>query len=504
MTQAGGFGAVHLTQETVVAGRFRLVQELGRGGMGSIWRAHHVGLNIPCALKFILDEAAASPEIRARFEQEAQAVARLRSPNVVQILDHGVWEDIPYIAMELLEGEDLAKRLDRCERLEPQVISAIVTQVARALSKAHAVGLVHRDLKPANIFLVRDDDGEVVKVLDFGIAKQTQALPAGTNTRTGALLGTPQYMSPEQARGTKTVDHRSDLWSLGVIAYRSITGQLPFQSETLVDLLVKIVSSPLPVPSLVASVPAGFNAWWERAMARDPADRFQSAREMADALAAIAGLRASAAPPLLGTGPPQVGVPAREASGPSSPPPPSPIATQLLPVTDKSFSLSSTQAAGAAVRSPSPLRRRALVGAFALFALAGGLTLFLMQGLISTRPAPAAVASGAALAPPSATPLAAPPQETPLAAPPQETPLAATPPDAAADERDAGEGARPPAPPSSTPARAPVRASVARPTRAVASAAAASSKPTPTEAAAPPPAPAPTPSPTDKKHEGVF
>jgi serine/threonine-protein kinase len=463
--------------------------------MGSIWRAHHVGLNIPCALKFILDEAAASPEARARFEQEAQAVARLRSPNVVQILDHGVWEDIPYIAMELLEGEDLAKRLARRERLKPQEVSAIVTQVARALSKAHAVGLVHRDLKPANLFLVQDDDGEVVKVLDFGIAKQTQALPVGNSTTTGAVLGTPQYVSPEQARAAKTVDYRSDLWSLAVIAYKSITGQLPFQGETFVDLIVKIVSDPLPVPSLVAPVPAGFDAWWARAVARDPADRFQSAREMAEALAAIAGLPASAAPPPLGTGPPQVGVPAREASWPSPPPPPSPVAVQSLPLTDKSFSLSSTQMAGAAAIKPSPLRHRALVGAVALFALAGGLTFILVQGLISTPPAPAAAASGIALAPPPAIPLAAPPPATPLAVTPQ---------DAAADKRAVGEGAPSPAPPSSTPARAPVRASAARPTRAVTSAAAASPKPRPTEAAAPPPPPALTPSPTPKKHEGVF
>jgi serine/threonine-protein kinase len=483
--------AVRLAKDTVVAGRFRLVQELGRGGMGSIWGAHHVGLNIPCALKFILDGAAASDEARARFEQEAQAVARLRSPNVVQILDHGVWEDIPYIAMELLEGEDLAKRLGRRGQLDPQEVSAIVTQVARALTKAHAVGLVHRDLKPANIFLVHDDDGEVVKVLDFGIAKQTQAALSGNYTMTGALLGTPQYVSPEQGRGTKMVDYRSDLWSLGVIVYKCITGRLPFQSDTLVDLLVQIIFSPLPVPSHVASVPAGFDAWWARAVARNPAERFQSAREMAEALAEIAGLPTNVAPPPLGTGPPQVGVgvrvPDREASLPrSSPPtpPPSSVATSSLPATGNSFSLSSPQTPGAATIGPSPSRRWARVGAVAFLGFGGGLGFLLMHGLSSTSPDTVAAAPEAA------------------GAPPQATPLAATPPDAAPHEQTAGQGAPSSTPPPSAPVRAPVRASGARPPRTVTSAAAASPKPMPIEAGAPSPARAPTP--TRKKHEGVF
>jgi serine/threonine protein kinase len=482
---------VRLVKETVVAGRFRLVQELGRGGMGSIWRAHHVGLNIPCALKFILDEAAASTEARARFEQEAQAVARLRSPNVVQILDHGVWEDIPYIAMELLEGEDLAKRLGRRGTLDPQEISAIITQVARALTKAHAAGLVHRDLKPANIFLVQDDDGEVAKILDFGVAKQTQAPLAGNHTKTGSLLGTPQYVSPEQARGTKTVDYRSDLWSLGVIVYKSITGQLPFQSDTLVDLLVQIVFSPLPVPSLVAPVPAGFDAWWARAVARDPAARFQSAREMADALAEVAGLPISAAPPPLGTGPPRAREPVCEASWPSSSPPtppPSSVTTPSLPSTTKSFSLSLPQTPDPAAIGPAPSRRRALVGAVALLGLAGGLAFLLMHGLSATASAPVTAAREAAGAPLQATPLVVTPRDTA--------------PDAAPDERTAGEGAPSSEPPSPTLVRAPVRTSAARPPRTATSSSAASPKPGPIESAAPSPAKAPTP--TDKKHEGVF
>src|SRR5579862_6191242 len=201
---------MQLAEGLVVANRFRLGQMLGRGGMGSVWRAMHLGLDVPCAVKFIEGELASLPEAQARFEREAKAAAQLRSPNVVQILDHGVCEGTPYIAMELLDGEDLGKRVAKTGTLHPRDLNVIVTQVCRALTKAHAQGIVHRDLKPDNIFLVRDDDREIAKVLDFGIAKAGVAGGVGgSNTRTGAMLGTPYYMSPEQAQGTRAVDFRS-------------------------------------------------------------------------------------------------------------------------------------------------------------------------------------------------------------------------------------------------------------------------------------------------------
>ncbi len=273
----------------VVADRFRLNSLLGRGGMGSVWHATHLGLDIPCAVKFIEGPHAAMPEAHARFGREAKAAAQLRSPHVVQILDHGVWDGTPYMAMELLEGEDLGKRLARYGRLPAKDVCVIVAQVARALTKAHAAGIVHRDLKPDNIFLVRDDDREIAKVLDFGIAKATGAID-GSNTKTGAMLGTPYYMSPEQAQGTRAVDHRSDVWSLGVIVYLALTGCLPFESDALGDLLIRIIVSPMPVPSHVApDLPAGFDAWWAKAASRDPAQRFQSAKELSDGLAMVFG-----------------------------------------------------------------------------------------------------------------------------------------------------------------------------------------------------------------------
>jgi serine/threonine-protein kinase len=287
---------------TIVAERFRLVRQLGMGGMGAVWLAQHTQLDVPCAIKFIHAHVAESAEIRARFEREAKAAAALRSPNVVGILDHGIWNGTPYIAMEYLErgslrpyvgkleGEDLDGRLARQGRLAATELVPIISQVARALSKAHAAGLIHRDIKPANIFLTRDEDQEIAKVLDFGIAKSNLAGLGDSATKTGSVLGTPFYMSPEQAQGTRAVDHRADLWSLAIVVFQCLTGELPFKSEAFGDLLMKIMMEPIPRPSTIAPLPPGFDAWWARAATRDPAGRFQSAREFAEALALSLGV----------------------------------------------------------------------------------------------------------------------------------------------------------------------------------------------------------------------
>ena len=252
ITDARREGGLRLAEGTVIAGRFRLVRTLGRGGMGEVWLAHHTGLDTPCAIKFIHAQVAAVAETRQRFEREAKAVAQMRSPHVVHVLDYGECEGMPYIAMEYLDGEDLGRRLKRLERLTPFDTHLILAQVARALAKAHTAGLVHRDLKPENIFICHDDEQEIVKILDFGIAKNKALAIGDGSTATGALLGTPSYMSPEQAQGTKAVDHRSDLWSLAVVAFRCLTGRLPFVSEALGDLLVQIIVNPLPMPSSFA------------------------------------------------------------------------------------------------------------------------------------------------------------------------------------------------------------------------------------------------------------
>jgi serine/threonine-protein kinase len=271
----------------IIAGRYRLERQLGQGGMGSVWRAEHLTLRSAIAVKLIDPEIAHKPEMLERFQREAQAAATLRSPHVVQILDYGVDEGVPYIAMELLEGESLADRLVRAGRLPPAETARFVTHVARALARAHEAGIVHRDLKPDNVFLVRNDDQELAKVLDFGIAKHGSLGSGKGPTRTGNILGTPSYMSPEQAQGTKAVDGRSDLWSLGIIAYECLVGRVPFESEALGDLLLKICVHPIPVPSQQAPVPPGFDAWFARACCRDVAQRFQSAKELAEALRAV-------------------------------------------------------------------------------------------------------------------------------------------------------------------------------------------------------------------------
>ena len=272
----------------VIAGRYRIESKLGQGGMGSVWKAQHLTLRSWVAIKLIDPSLASSDEALARFLREAQSAASLRSPHVVQILDHGVDNGVPYIAMELLEGESLADRLDRLGKLSPAETVRVMTHTGRAMTRAHEAGIVHRDLKPDNIFLVRNDDDEIAKVLDFGIAKaKSTTFDVTTGTRTGTMMGTPYYMSPEQVEGSKAIDHRSDLWAMAVIAFECVTGARPFDDETLGALLLKICMKPMPIPSQYAQVPPGFDAWFARAAQRVPAERFQTAREMMDALRGV-------------------------------------------------------------------------------------------------------------------------------------------------------------------------------------------------------------------------
>ncbi|WP_437599988.1 protein kinase [Sorangium sp. So ce590] len=269
----------------VLVGRYRLIRPLSSGSMGTVWRAADLTLGSPVAIKMLGPLYAKDETVRARFHQEAQAAAALRSPNVVQILDHGVDNDVPFIAMELLEGEDLAHRLGRVGALAPAETARIFADVARAVRKAHDAGIVHRDLKPDNIFLARDDDREVAKVLDFGVAKTRLYGSEGMGTQAGVLIGTLPYMSPEQAQGV-TVDFRSDLWALGVIAFECVCGRAAIKAEAPGAMILEICSEPLPVPSRVASVPVppAFDDWFLQACSRDPSARFPSATAMVEAL----------------------------------------------------------------------------------------------------------------------------------------------------------------------------------------------------------------------------
>ncbi|MET0795681.1 MAG: protein kinase [Polyangiaceae bacterium] len=280
----------------VLADRYRLARQLGKGGMGSVWLAEHLALNSWVAIKLMDPSIASTVEGAERFKREAQAAASLRSAHVVQVLDYGVHEDTPFLVMELLQGQSLAECIEREKRLTPERTLTIVTQVARAIGRAHAAGIVHRDLKPDNIFLIREDDQELAKVLDFGIAKTTGPRFGGMETRTGVTMGTPYYMSPEQVEGKKALDHRSDLWSLTVIACECLTGLRPFDGETFGELLLNICARPVAPPSRQGFFLPGFDEWFSKGTNRDPEQRFASAQELAASLADVVAGRVKPLP----------------------------------------------------------------------------------------------------------------------------------------------------------------------------------------------------------------
>ena len=264
--------------------------------MGDVWVARHLALDAPIAIKFLRPEILVLEDMLARFQREAKAAAQIRSPHVVQILDHGADGQHAYITMELLEGEDLSARIAREKRVSLDKTVDILTQAARGLGRAHEMGIVHRDLKPANLFLVRVDrqGSEIVKIVDFGIAKAIDTGIANLKTVQGASFGSPEYMSPEQVRDASSVDHRADLWSLGVIAYHCLTGRRPFLGSP-GQIVIDLFTADIPRASELASdLPPALDEVFERALARDPADRYPSAPELAEAFARAA--RGSAAP----------------------------------------------------------------------------------------------------------------------------------------------------------------------------------------------------------------
>jgi eukaryotic-like serine/threonine-protein kinase len=266
-----------------------LLEPLSSGGMGAVWLADHQGLKTRVVVKFMLVGLDSSDSARTRFSREAAAAAQVKSPHVVQMLDHGVSDDgVPFIVMEHLEGHDLGDEIEARGAVDPAKVVAIVTQVAKALSKVHAAGLLHRDIKPDNIFLCAGEEDLFVKLLDFGIAKSS-AVDQGDGsldgeTKTGQIVGTPFYMSPEQVTAQKVIDHRSDLWALGVVAYEALTGQRPYDGPSFGALAVKIATGAPPKPSEAnQALPPAVDLWFAKACARSAADRFSSAKEMAEA-----------------------------------------------------------------------------------------------------------------------------------------------------------------------------------------------------------------------------
>ncbi|ARO87995.1 serine/threonine protein kinase [Nitrosospira lacus] len=262
-------------------GRFKILGELGRGGMAVVYKAYDPNINRPLAIKVLLEERCANKEYRSRFLAEAKAAGLLSHPNIVTIFDIGEINDRPYIVMELLEGDPLDEYMKSTPDRSLREDLAIGIQLAKALHYAHSKGIVHRDIKPSNIIRVKG--GNNIKITDFGIAHVED--PEQTRqTQMGEVLGTPQYMSPEQALG-RHVDARSDLYSVGVVLYQLMTGKKPFEGGTIATLLLQITTTePAPIDQIVPGIPRSVKLIVERLLKKDPEKRFQSGQDLANAL----------------------------------------------------------------------------------------------------------------------------------------------------------------------------------------------------------------------------
>ncbi len=280
---------------TTIDGRYRIERQLGAGAMGSVFLAEHTSTGRKVAVKVIGGELA-RPDLVARFQREAKAAGAIDTQYITQVLDSGVdpATNMPYLAMEALSGEDLQQAIKRLGPLPVDVTLRIIAQACLGLQKAHEVGVVHRDIKPANLFLARRDGGErMVKLLDFGVAKvkmdHAQDAENAALTKTGSILGSPLFMSPEQARGSKDIDHRADIWSIGVVMYQALTGRSPFQHCTALGELILAINSqePPPVQQFAPWIPPEVAAIVHATLRRDPAERFQSAGDMYNAIRAL-------------------------------------------------------------------------------------------------------------------------------------------------------------------------------------------------------------------------
>ena len=381
----------------MLAGKYRVERVLGVGAMGIVVAATHVDLHELRAIKLMLPSMLSDAEGVERFLREARAVSKLRSRHVATVFDIGRLDTgAPYIVMEHLEGFDLKSVLDQRGVLSPGEAAAYVSEACEALSEAHAAGIIHRDIKPANLFVVtRPDAAPTIKVLDFGIAKMAAA--SGMEmTSTKEVLGTPLYMAPEQMRAMRNADGRSDVWSLGVILYRALTGRVPFDGQTLTEVCMAVLSDTPARPSaLRPDLPAGLDAVILGCLEKDPLQRIASAAELATALAPFAASVARA--PLISFGAERslasfaVPVESRAMGDATN-------ATTLVwkPTLEKSTDKTGSRASWAqtARRVATPARRPWLLGAFGLGLLTLGLTLLGGWRLLtrpSVSPVPAAI-----------------------------------------------------------------------------------------------------------------
>jgi tRNA A-37 threonylcarbamoyl transferase component Bud32 len=297
--------------DDVVAGKYRLVRPLGKGGMGIVFEAQHLRLRQRLAIKMLRSDLAMRHDVVLRFEREARAAAHLRSAHVAKVIDVDATPDgVPYIVMEFLEGQSLAGVISTRRALDdpgksPTTLGSPgrgtgdvhevvgwVLETCCAIAEAHDLGIVHRDLKPANLFLASDGGRSLVKVLDFGISKLADEEDASLTT-TQAFLGTPNYMSPEQVRSAKGVDHRTDIWSLGVILYELLAGRIPFSGTTASAVLAAIVADPAPsLRDARPDVPPELDAIVTKALSKRAEDRFANVRALASALVPFAKIDA--------------------------------------------------------------------------------------------------------------------------------------------------------------------------------------------------------------------
>ncbi len=297
----------------LIGGRYALEKIIGEGARGEVWRARHTTLQSLVAIKFLHGSAAFRESTRKRFLKEAQVAALLNTRHAVRVFDFGVTEQgRPYLIMELLDGETLARRLVRLGRLTPEQTAHILKLASRALDRAHAMGIVHRDFKPENIFLSENEDGETdVKVVDFGVAKlvgdlegdrddegpasQPPIASPATFTRTGATVGTPSYMSPEQASAQARITPAADIWAMGVVAYECLAGVRPFQGSTLQELFENIARCACtPAHELHPDIPPAFDEWFRTACNPHPSRRFPDAAIAAAALLEALGVQPNA------------------------------------------------------------------------------------------------------------------------------------------------------------------------------------------------------------------
>jgi serine/threonine-protein kinase len=283
-----------LSTGDVIDGKYRIVRLIGEGGMGAVYEGENIRIHRTVAIKVLHAGVAENQDAVQRFEREAQAAGRIGSEHIVEVLDLG---NLPagdrFMVMEFMDGDSLSARIQKRGRLTAQETYPIARQILEGLAAAHSAGIIHRDLKPDNVYLLKRRGGQAdfVKLLDFGISKFS-ALSGESGfsmTRTGAVMGTPYYMSPEQAKGAKAMDHRADLYAVGVILYECITGRVPFNADTFNELLFKIVlETPQPIEQVIPDSDPAFNQIVTRAMAREPSVRYQTAREFQEAVDAWA------------------------------------------------------------------------------------------------------------------------------------------------------------------------------------------------------------------------